>query len=303
MFSTETVANHLYAGRTRDYMGKRGSILPETQVGAMERDPIITLTTDFGTRDGYVGAMVGVIVRQCPKARIFSITHDVDPQDILGGAWALRNAWRWFPPGTIHVAVIDPRVGTDRRGVLVRADGHTFVGPDNGLIPGAVADTMIDAARIIDNPDARAPETSATFHGRDVFAWAAGWLASGHEWPAVGQPIQPSDLVRPPDETPRVRKDQRATSIQGRALIADRFGNLITSIYGRLITESKDLGGTPEVRVDGIPVQFGRTFGDVDEGDAIAYIGSSGQLEIGINGGSAANVYGKSASVVVSVPA
>ncbi len=269
----------------------------------MENDPIITLTTDFGTRDGYVGAMIGVIVRQCPTARIFTITHDVKPQDIIGGSWALRNAWRWFPRETIHVAVVDPGVGTDRRPVLVRAGGHTFIGPDNGLITGAIAGTMIDVARVIENPKARAPETSATFHGRDIFAWAAGWLLCGHEWPAVGGPIRPHNLVHPPDESPRVRKDKRGTSIQGRALLADRFGNLITSIFGTLIDEAMGPRSIPEVRVNGTPVRFGRTFGDVDEGESIAYVGSGGQLEIAINGGSAAEVFGSAASVVVSVAA
>jgi len=254
-------------------------------------DPIITLTTDFGTQDGYAGAMTGVIFRQCPTARVVTITHDVPPRDIRAGAWALRNAWPWFPPGTIHVAVVDPGVGTARRGILIRAARQTFIGPDNGILTEAVSGRVIDAVRELENPAARSADPSPTFHGRDIFAWSAGWLAAGHEWPAIGPPVSPSDLVRLPDRTPRLERSGDRIVLVGGVMLADRFGNLISTIPRETLTRSFG-EAVLEAFVDGRPVAFARTFSDVSAGEAVAYVGSGGFVEIAVNEGSAAEMFG-----------
>ena len=141
------------------------------------QEPLVTLLSDFGTRDGYVGAMKGVILSRAPRARVVDLTHDIAPQDVRAGARALRQAVPWFPSGTIHVAVVDPGVGTSRRPLLVRSQGQLLVGPDNGLLSLAAA---TDAeAWVLDRPELFLDELSATFHGRDVFASVAGHLAAG----------------------------------------------------------------------------------------------------------------------------
>ena len=273
----------------------------------MDSPPIITLTTDFGLQDGYVGAMCGVILRQCPTAHVVPITHDVSPWDIRAGGWALRNAWRWYPAGTIHVAVVDPGVGSKRRAILVRTAGQSFVGPDNGILPEALSGVMIDAVREITHPAAQAPEPSPTFHGRDVFAWAAGWLAAGHEWPAVGPPIPPDSLVRLAGDAPRVERADDTTTIDGTVMLADRFGNLVTTIKRDTLEQA---GGDIDigqlcigVLVADTPVTFGRTFADVPAHSPIAYIDSSGHMEIALNCGSAAEFFGRNATIHVTVHA
>jgi len=264
----------------------------------MNATPIITLTTDFATQDGYVAAMIGVILRQCPSAHVVSITHEVPPRDLRAAAWALRNAWPYFPAGTIHVVVVDPGVGSERRGILVRAARHTFIGPDNGLLLEAISGEMLDAVRELTNPAARAAQPSPTFHGRDVFAWAAGWIAAGREWPAVGPPLPTGDLIRLPDLPPRVERDADGATITGAVMLADRFGNLITTITDEWLT-SLFGKGVPQVSVNGQPIHLGRTFSDVAEGDAVAYVGSSGYLEIAVNSGSALELFGQAAEIVL----
>jgi hypothetical protein len=229
---------------------------------------------------------------------VVTITHDVPPQDIRAGAWALRNAWPWFPPETIHVVVVDPGVGSERRGILVRAGGHVFIGPDNGVVPEALAATPIDASRELTNPAARANAPSATFHGRDIFAWAAGWLGAGNHWSAVGPAIPASDLVRLPDLTPRTERGADGAVIVGGAMIADRFGNLITTITGELIAEAFG-DAEPRGLVGGQRVPFRRTFSDVAPGEPVMYVGSSGLVEVAVNRGSAVERFGRNAEIRV----
>lgn len=267
---------------------------------AVSRPAIITLTTDFGTQDGYVGAMAGVILSQCPEARVVAITHDVPPHDLQAGAWALRNAWPWFPTGTVHVVVVDPGVGSERRGILVRARGQTFIAPDNGIIPEALGGTTLDEVRELGNPAARAKTASATFHGRDVFAWAAGWLAAGNDWSALGSPVPPSELVTLPDRSPLVERDGERLIVVGAVMIADRFGNLVTTIGNDLLP--RQLGASePRVFVNRERVPFRRTFSDVEPGQAVAYLGSSGLLEIAVNQRSAVARFGTNPAIRVVV--
>ena len=139
---------------------------------------IVTLITDFGTRDGYVGEMKGVLLERCPTVSVVDVTHDVEPGDIPGAAWVLGRVWRRFPEGTVHLVVVDPGVGGGRRAVALEHDGRWFVGPDNGLITRALPDE-VSRARSIDTESLGLAPASVTFHGRDLFAPAAAWLAGG----------------------------------------------------------------------------------------------------------------------------
>ena len=181
--------------------------------------PIITLTTDFGTRDGYVGAIKGVIARLAGEATVVDVAHDVPRHDIPHGAWVVATACREFPHGTIHVAVVDPGVGGARASVIVQAGGQFYVGPDNGLF-AYLADGGIEGAWIIESAAFRLPDVSPTFHGRDVFAPAAAALARGRLPATAGRTAQ---LVGQLPWGPR-------PAGQGRVVHVDNYGNLVTDL-------------------------------------------------------------------------
>jgi S-adenosylmethionine hydrolase len=240
---------------------------------------IVTFTTDFGTRDGYVGAMKGVVSSLAPGAALVDITHDVAPQDVLGGALALAQAAPFFPPGTVHVAVVDPGVGGARADVAVAAGGHVFLGPDNGLLSLAAAPSR-QVFRIAGDAF-RAARVSPTFHGRDVFAVAAGRIAAGAAVAEVGPPL--------PDLGALPFPEARAVGaiVEGEVVHVDRFGNLVTSVPAAMAEEAE---GAAVVDAAGgaVEVARGRTYADVAPGALVAYVGSSGRLEIGLRDGSAA---------------
>jgi S-adenosylmethionine hydrolase len=219
---------------------------------------VITLITDFGTADGYVGAMKGVIASRAPSARVVDITHEIAPGDVEAAAFALRQAAPLFPPGTVHVVVVDPGVGSARRGIVGVGRGQRFVGPDNGLFAGVAERAFEIVARRF-----RRPSVSATFHGRDVFAPAAAALARGARPEAAGPEVPLTALPREP----------------GRVVHVDRFGNLIT-----------DLVGIAEIRIGERTLPVLRTYSDVAPGELVAYVGSAGSVEIGVRDGSAAQV-------------
>lgn len=195
---------------------------------------IITLTTDFGTADGFVGAMKGVILDLAPHATLVDITHDIPPHDIRAGTFALETALPHFPPDTIHVAVVDPGVGSARAAILVETERGRFLAPDNGVLTSVVPD--LDAARIyvLDRQEFWRPDVSATFHGRDVFAPVAAHLACDVHPEALGTPLARMKRLSWPQ--PRRCGDE----IRGEIIHVDRFGNLITNL--RL----EDLGPAPE---------------------------------------------------------
>ena len=238
---------------------------------------VITLTTDFGTADGFVGAMKGVMLSLAPDAAVVDITHDVPPHDIRAGAFALETALPHFPPDAIHVVVVDPGVGSERAGLLVETEQGRFVAPDNGVLTSVVPET---AARIftLDRPEFWRPQVSATFHGRDVFAPVAGRLARGARPDALGTPR--AAMARLPWPRPR----RRGHEIEAEVIHVDRFGNLITNL--RLA----DLG--PEFQrarlrvsdctIDGITSHYAA-------GDGLmAVANSGGRIEIALPGVSAA---------------
>ena len=228
----------------------------------------ITLLTDFGTRDGYVAAMKGVIASLAPRARVVDATHDIPAHDIRAGAWSLMQYWKFFPRGTIHVAVVDPGVGTERRPLLVEADGHFFLGPDNGIFAWI-------PARRIHEVRARRAVVSNTFHGRDVFAHAAGLLAAGRRVSGaeVRDPVIPS-WVAPRRERGRVI---------GEVVHIDHFGNCITNLKpepGPIVVGRRRIAA------------LARTYGEAARGKPIALVGSSGYVEIALRERSAAAVLG-----------
>jgi hypothetical protein len=245
--------------------------MPPDMVG-----PIVTLLTDFGTVDGFVGAMKGAILSRAPTAQVVDVTHDVPPHDVLAGAWALREAVAAFPRGSIHLAVVDPGVGTSRRPLLLRSAGQLFVGPDNGLLSLAAAEAK--EGWILDRPAFHAPVVSPTFHGRDVFASVAGHLAAGLVPATCGTPTESWMRIRIPEA---VRSERE---IRGRVIRADRFGNLVTNI------RAEDLNGPSgwQVRVAGTSVgPIRAVYGEVAPGAWVAYVGSGGALEIAIREGNA----------------
>lgn len=230
---------------------------------------IVTLLTDFGTQDAYVGAMKGVILRHHPKARLVDITHEVRPFAILQGAFLLDSAWSTFPPGTVHLAVVDPGVGGARRAIAMTGGEHFFVGPDNGLFT-FVLEHMATRAVALPAPSS----ASATFHGRDVFAPAAAQLAAGTPLERLGSAVQ----------TPVKLDHAWATRVgegwRVHVLHCDRFGNVITNLPA---------SSAGRVRaVNGVAVRAVRTYAEAGPGELLVLAGSASRVEVAIREGSAA---------------
>jgi S-adenosylmethionine hydrolase len=237
--------------------------------------PRLTLLTDFGTRDGYVAALKGVIAGICPAALIDDASHDLEPGDILGAALTLERYWRRYPEGTVHLVVVDPGVGSTRRALAVRADGRYLVGPDNGVFARALDGANDVEARELSTAHLSVSEISSTFHGRDIFAPAGAQLACGRALAELGP--HAANLTALPALEVRIAGD----SILGQVIHVDRFGNLITNIG----TEAR---GAARVRLnerDVGPVR--RTYADVGSGEPLALIGSGGLLEIAVRDGNA----------------
>ena len=234
---------------------------------------IITLTTDFGTADGYVGEVKGVLASHAPDAELVDITHDIPPQDVDRGRLTVARIWRRFPPGTIHLVVVDPGVGTDRAALAVRSDGRFLVGPDNGVLSPAL---LHAGALAVELP--LPARSSATFHGRDVFAPAAAALARGESIDALGG-IAAKPIVRRTPEP--VRRADGA--FEGQVIVLDRFGNAVTNLIGLR-------GGTIEIA--GQSVSIRHTYAEVPSGEPVAVTGSTGFIEIAVRDGDAARTLG-----------
>jgi S-adenosylmethionine hydrolase len=247
--------------------------------------PIITLTTDFGLSDHYAGTMKSVIAGICPDAQVIDITHQIAPADIISGAYAIAQTAAYSPPGTIHVVVIDPGVGTARKAIAVRSNGQTFVAPDNGVLSLAVPKGT-GAARELTKASLFLPKISNTFHGRDIFAPSAAHLAAGDvAWEDIGPELR--DVVAMPDLMPIREREARWRGI---VLSIDHFGNVITNFPKALVVAEKKTFtiATKHQVIHRVQDTFGETTGS----DIFAYIGSSGYLELAINRGSAATALG-----------
>jgi hypothetical protein len=244
---------------------------------------VVTLTTDFGLTDPFVGIMKGVLLARAPAARIVDLTHGIPPQDVRAGALVLKHAVPYFSPGTIHVAVVDPGVGTERAALCVETGGGFLVGPDNGVLSLAA----VDVRRIVHLTEERffLSPRSATFHGRDVFAPVAAALATGTPASALGPEAR--DMRRL--EVPAVRKD--GGTIRGQVIYVDRFGNLVTNVseidLAELPREAVSIG-VAAARLRGVA----HSYGAARPGETVAVIGSWGLLEIAVRNGSARDVLG-----------
>jgi len=252
---------------------------------------LITLTTDFGTVDPWVGIMKGVIAERAPGVPVIDITHGIPPQDVLAGALVLRHAVPYFPSGAVHVAVVDPGVGTSRRALCVVTDRALLVGPDNGLLSLAA-----DARRVVELTEERffLSRRSATFHGRDVFAPVAAALATGTDPGALGRAV--SDMERLSVPAPASGPE----GLRGQVIYVDRFGNLTTNITDDALAAfprshlSITIAGA---RLCGVAVSYGA----VSRGQAVAVVNSWGLLEIAVRDGSASAVLGARAGDPVTV--
>ncbi|NWJ49080.1 MAG: SAM-dependent chlorinase/fluorinase [Chloroflexi bacterium] len=246
---------------------------------------VITLTTDFGSLDGYVGMMKGVIHAINPQATVIDLTHEVEPQNILNGAYHVFNAHRHFAPGTIHVAVVDPGVGTNRRAIGMKiAERGYFIGPDNGLFSyflNTYADLQV---RELNNPAFHLSEISNTFHGRDIFAPVAAFLSRDAPFEQVGAVFDPSALVRLENILPEWHNLPDTKKIlKGRVLHIDHFGNVISNIRREHLTHfGQEALNNARVSVPGQLLANGirETYGTAENGEIIALFGSGGYLEI-----------------------
>jgi S-adenosylmethionine hydrolase len=238
---------------------------------------IITLLTDYGTVDSYVGEMKGVLLSLAPGVTLVDLTHELAPGDVASAAYVVSRAWHRFPPGTVHLAVVDPGVGTARAALAFATRGHFFVGPDNGLWSGVMHGAPVEAVTL-----ATPPLAAPTFHGRDLFAPVAARLALGEPLATLGAPYGGIPR-RVSGAVPR----HEGKLVVGEVIYVDRYGNLVTNLtpefvppYAVLEAESLVIG----------PLRT--TFGDVASGGILAYIGSGGQVEIAVRDGSAARRLG-----------
>lgn len=244
----------------------------------MSQNRILTLMTDFGLSDVYVGVMKGAIACINSSLSVVDLTHQIEPQNIAAARFCLMNAYPYFPTGTVHVAVVDPGVGSSRRAIAVEFDSGYLVGPDNGLFSGVLSQSVAIAAVELTNPDYwRTPNPTTTFHGRDIFASVGAHLASGIPLKALGREIDLTSLIQL--DLPQLITD---TEIIGCIQYIDHFGNLITNIPGTLVQ-----GKTWYAIVAGLTVPPVETYSNSAVGRAIALIGSHGWVEIAVNCGNA----------------
>lgn len=238
---------------------------------------LITLLTDFGTTDAYVAEVKGRLLSLAPSARLVDVSHTLAPGDVRAAAYIIGRVWRQFPEGTVHLAVVDPGVGTDRKALAVAAHGHFFIGPDNGILSSVIRDAKVSVASL-PIPDG----VSSTFHGRDVFAPAAAALAGGAALGEIGT-VFAGVPVRIATREPY----HEGKTLIGEVIYVDRFGTLITNF------NEENLPDYASVEIEGVEIgKLRRTYGDVPTGGLVAYLGSGGDVEIAVRDGSAARRFG-----------
>lgn len=239
------------------------------------------MTTDFGIQDGYAGVVKGVILSACPSANIIDLTHEIDPWNIDSANWIVGVSAPFFPADSIHLAVVDPEVGTDRRAILLQADGKYFVGPDNGIFSNILETSKsIRAINLVERKYWLA-KTSYTFHARDIFAPVVAHLASGIPAKEFGPELDPQSLLR----LPLLTTIKSREGVRGRVVHVDRFGNLITNIPG-----SQVCFGSSCLLADREIGPIMDTYSSGNDGEPVAIVGSHGHVEIGIYQGNAAPV-------------
>jgi S-adenosyl-L-methionine hydrolase (adenosine-forming) len=259
---------------------------------------IITLTTDYSTNDHLVGTLKGVILKINPEVTIVDITHSVAPFDLLDGALAIGSAYAYFPPRTIHVVVVDPGVGTDRRPLLVTAGNQYFIAPDNGVLSVVYEREEDVVVRHANAEHYYLQPLSKTFHGRDVFAPVAAWLSKGWQPASMGEDI--ADFKRFALPRPKAAEG----SLKGIVMRVDTFGNLVTNFRAEDLPETPAENGAATINLQIGNQQISRlvsTFAQGNAGEPIAYVGSSGYVEVAINKGNASRTLavGRGAPVIL----
>ncbi len=243
--------------------------------------PIVVLLSDFGSRDHYAGVMKGVVIGICPGATLIDLSHDIPPHDVQLAALELAAAYRYFPVGSVFLVVVDPGVGSGRRGLAADIGDYRFVAPDNGVLTAVFHESP--PKRIVDLTERRyaRPTVSHTFEGRDRFAPAAAWLARGIQLSALGRPVSDHVMIDMPVP------DVRAESITGQVIRVDRYGNLVTNI-DRKSFERLAQAGTIQIEVGTHAVgRLVATYADIGQGEVCALFGSSDHLEVAANAASA----------------
>lgn len=262
---------------------------------------VITLTTDFGISDPYVGMMKGIILAVNPAACVIDLTHNIEPQNLVQAAWAIKTAFTVFPAGTLHVIVVDPGVGTDRRIIALETEKYIFLAPDNGVLTFVMDEIEAGCVYHIDNQDYFLKKISRTFHGRDIFAPVGAHISTGIDIGKMGKKIHANDLVKLDTNRPRITDNGRLT---GSIMNIDRFGNLTTDISRALleklfpdITLERFFIRIKENEIKGLS----ESYQSVGKDCPLAIIGSSDFLEIALNCGSAASFYQASMGDMITV--
>jgi hypothetical protein len=255
------------------------------------RRPLVTLTTDFGTRDVYVGQMKGVVLALCPEAILVDLTHEIPPFDVAAGAFAVATSVDVFPAGTIHVVVVDPGVGTARRALAVRTANHIFLAPDNGVLTRVLEREPPRGAWVLEAAHYRRREVAPTFHGRDVFAPAAGWLARGTEPSHLGPPAGPIVRLERPSAAL-----QPGVPAAVRVAVVDRFGNVVLDLSRAELAPFLDpatgrFRGTVQTGAIAIR-EVHATYGEAPRGAPFLLFDAFDRLEIAVRDGSAAERLG-----------
>jgi S-adenosyl-L-methionine hydrolase (adenosine-forming) len=250
-------------------------------------NPLITLTTDYGTNDHLVGVLKGVVLKINPEVTIIDITHAVTPYDLLDGALAIASAYTYFPPRTIHVVIIDPGVGTERRPILVSGQNQYFIAPDNGVLSGVFEKEPNFTVRNLTSEHYFLQPVSKTFHGRDVFAPVAAWLSKNWQPASMGEVIEDFKRFAMP-------KPKEADGLlKGVVMKVDSFGNLITNFrLDDLAPESMEKGAVNLQVGNHAVIRMVLMFASGNPGEPVAYIGSSGYVEIAVNKGNASKTLG-----------
>ena len=246
---------------------------------------LITLTTDFGTADGFVASMKGVLLRLCPEAKIVDITHEIPPQDVVRAAYVLEQSTRWFPRNTIHVVVVDPGVGTERKIIIAELGNQTYIAPDNGVLTRVVRGVSPAHFRAVTEPRFMLDPVSQTFHGRDIFTPVAAHVANNVPLKRFGQTVEQIALLDLPEPVaePGVR-------ITGQIIYTDRFGNLMSNIDQTLLNGTFGPRAAVVVRIGDKTIRgLVGTYSSGIAGDVIALINSARLLEIAVNGAKAAH--------------
>jgi len=243
---------------------------------------MITLTSDFGLKDPYVAEMKGVILTINPNATLIDITHEIDKFDLRAAAFTLASATPYFPPNTVHLAIVDPGVGTERRAIIVETTKGFFIGPDNGILIPAAQNQEIKSIRQITNPKFSLSKASATFHGRDIFAPAAAYLDKGVHPVEFGPKV--NDPVTPDFAKAKLRREY----FHGEVLHIDGFGDIVTNIPGRVTHFDEDKPVQVEFEGESIKIKFVHAYAESKGSEPVFLLGSHGFLEIAINKGNAA---------------